>query len=100
MQIPQNEVVSTKKIGHLGSNPVYAISTVGGLHLIMTKRAGVTSVLSAGSHMAIARHIARKKEPNLVIDELSKADYIPEEYFVDLVPEFEQLTDDLNARLK
>lgn len=100
MEIPQSEVISTKKIGHLGAYPVFEVRTLGGLNLVLTKKGGVTEILGAGSHRAVARFIARKKESKLVIDELTKSDYISEEHFVDLVPQFEILTDALNQRIR
>lgn len=94
MVIPQNQVQSKKKIGTVDSDPVWEVALKGGLHLcIRAHKSGRSETLGAGSHRAVARHIAQKKEPKLVITELNKAEYVPLDVIAPLLPKYEALTD-------
>lgn len=85
---------SRKVIGKLEGSPVIELATKGGLHLVVTSRKGRAETLGAGSHRAIARHIAMKKAPEIEWTELSKADFwAPEDLGLDLVAQYETMTD-------
>lgn len=95
MIIPPNEVKNKKQIGHLGNDPVYRIELIGGLNLIAV--AGKkTRIIGAAPHQAISLHLAREKEPDMVITELSKGEHYGLETFSHLLPMYRTLTDKFN----
>jgi hypothetical protein len=97
MQISADHIAYKKKIGTVGKQPVIELATTGGLHLVVVAKAdGEVETLGAGPHRAVARHIAKKRKPEMKITELSKGDHVPEEAFRHLLPEYEQLTDRCN----
>ena len=88
------EHVETKKIvGRLGTNKVFHILTTGGLHMIIVAKS-VPETLGLGSHRCISRHLAQKREPNIVWTDLEKADFIPLEFYQDQLPKYEALTEE------
>jgi hypothetical protein len=73
MNITPNQLkAKPKKIGELDGAPVMQAETKGGLFLIMTKAGGQPKTLGAGSHPAVARHIAERDFPELKLTELMK----------------------------
>lgn len=88
-----------KRIGRIGHAPVFEIGTKGGLFVVMSSKGGVWEPIGLGPHRAIARHIAKKKEPDMVLTELSKADHVDPQAYQRLLPEYEAATDQLAARL-
>lgn len=100
MDITQQEVSYTKKIGKLDGSVVYEIGLKGGLCLVGVNRGGKRfDPLGAGPHRAVARHIAKKKtEGRIEWSDLNKADWIEPDHFADLLPAYEALTDQLRAR--
>ncbi len=97
MDISEKHLAYKKRIGMYKGNPVWELATTGGWHLVVGTKAGGQHTFGCGSHRAIARHIARKREASLEITELSKADYVPVEAFEHLLPQYEALTDRFNA---
>lgn len=94
MNIKPEHIESKKKIGTLRGKPVVEIKTTGGFHMVVTSNSeGGFETLGTGPHKAVARHIAKKREPELEITELSKADHVDEAHFARLLPEYEALTD-------
>jgi len=93
LQIAPEHVASRKKVGSVGTNPVFEILTTGGLYMNVMGKNGSFEVLSTGPHRAVARYIAEQREHTLVWSELSKADFIPYEDFAHLVPKYQALTD-------
>lgn len=94
--ITQDQIAYRKKVGKLGDATVVEIGLIGGLHLIAKSVAGgKPEILGAGPHRAVARHIARKRNPEIVFTELNKSDHIEPMYFEDLLPQYEALTDGL-----
>jgi hypothetical protein len=100
MDLTPEHLSYKKQIGLYKGSPVYECATTGGFHIIVGRKGNELHTFGTGSHRAIARHIARKREPELVITEMSKADEVPLEAFGHLVPGYEALTDRFNAREK
>lgn len=98
MDITPEHIAHKKRVGRIGHSPVIELATTGGLHLIVTARNGVSEVLGAGPHRAVARFIAKKKEPEIMWTELSKADWVPVEHFADVLPFYEEYTNAMRAR--
>lgn len=76
IEITPEQVSSHERIGHVGDDPVYHIACRGGWHVVAALAAGSSKprILGAGSLMAVARHIARKQEPKLVLTQLQKSE--------------------------
>jgi hypothetical protein len=98
MDITPEHIAYKKRVGRIGHSPVIELATTGGLHLIVAARGGKSEVLGAGPHRAVARFIAKKKEPDIMWTELSKSDWVPVEHFADILPEYEAYVDALRAR--
>jgi hypothetical protein len=93
--ITQDQIAYRKKVGKLGDAQVMEIGLIGGLHLIAKAGAdGKATVLGAGPHRAVARHIAKKRNPEIEFTELNKSDHVEPQYFADLLPRYEVLTDE------
>jgi hypothetical protein len=97
MQISEKHIASKKRIGTLDGKPVVEVVTSGGLFMVVYQKSGTVETLGTGPHRAVARYIAKKREPKLEITELSKSDYVDEAAILSVVPKYEKLTDDLNA---
>lgn len=96
MNISQKEVRDRRQIGHLSKQAVFLVSLIGGLHLIAASTGGAQlSILGAGSHPAVARHIASQKCPDIVYDGLEKSDHVAFEHYSSLLPAYTELTDQL-----
>ena len=92
-QIPAAQVNWKKRVGKIDDAEVWALSTVGGLNLVVKSlRGGKTEVLGAGPHRAIARHIAERQNPSIVWTTLEKGEHFPVETFEWLIPEAEAMT--------
>lgn len=66
-----------KKVGELNGSPVMQAETKGGLFLLMAKNAqGKPLTLGAGSHPAVAAHIAERDFPKVKLTELSKSELL------------------------
>jgi Cft2 family RNA processing exonuclease len=97
MNITEKHIASKKRIGTLDGKPVIEVVTSGGLYMVVYQKSGTVETLGTGPHRAVARYIAKKREPNLEISELSKSDHVEESAILSVVPKYEKLTDDLNA---
>ncbi len=94
--ITPDQIAYRKKVGKLGDAQVMEIGLIGGLHLIAKARpGGKTEILGAGPHRAVARHIAKKRNPEIEFTELNKSDHIEPIFFENLLPRYEGLTDEL-----
>jgi hypothetical protein len=101
MNIPTSQVKSKKRVGTLHSKPVVELQTSGGLYLLVCSEKGnEVNILGSGSHRSIARYIAEKKNPDLVITELSKSDHLELDSYIRILPKYEELTNQLNELLK
>jgi len=92
MQIPPAQITYKKKIGKIDENTVYEIGTKGGLHLVMAVRKNKAETLGVGPHRAVARHIAQKREPTMVLTDLSKSDWAEPASYAHLVEKYEEKT--------
>src|SRR4051812_34473304 len=64
-----------RRIGRSKGVPVFEVVTLGGLNLIIAKNDGTgTKILGAAPHRALARYIAQQKDPDFMIEELSKSE--------------------------
>jgi hypothetical protein len=97
MNIRSVEIASKKHIGSLKGRPVFEIATKGGYHLVCSPKGAGIEYLGAGPHRAVARFIAKKRERDLKISDLAKADHVEPEFFQHLLPQCEALTDQLNS---
>jgi hypothetical protein len=91
--VTPDQVAYKKRIGKLGDTPVYEVGLIGGLHLIM--KAGSKAPLGAGPHPAVARHLARQRNPEIEYTMLQKGDWVDPALFQDILPQYEALTDQL-----
>ena len=100
MEIDANQIEpgSKKEIGKLGAKRVFKLATLGGLQMIIAATPSGPELLGAGSHQAIAKHIAKKKHPEVEFNELSKSEEIPYDCYKQFVPQYEALTDQIRKR--
>lgn len=94
MQISQNEIEFKRKVGRAKGKDIYHVKTRGGLHVMAL---GTGTVLGAGPHRAVARHLAQKFEPEAEWTELSKSDHIDYEVYSHLIPKYEEVTNKMRA---
>lgn len=80
-------------MGILGGAPVWEIHTIGGYVLVSSTRDNKPETLGVGSHRALARHIAKKRAPDLRWTDLAKADHVDYAHYASLLPAYEALTD-------
>jgi hypothetical protein len=98
VKLTSNHISYRKQVGILRGKPVWEIETTGGLYLlVVAKSDGGVDTLGTGPHVAIARHIAKKRAPELQITEICKSggDFSVE-LFKHLLPQFTELTNRFN----
>jgi hypothetical protein len=92
MVIPGDEIVYNNVVGKLGNKVLRAYGTIGGLHLVEARSPdGSRQVIGAGSHRAVARHIAKKQHPDIEWTILEKSQDIDPRDFADILPFWEQV---------
>lgn len=99
MEIKPNQIVAKKRIGTCENAPVVELLTNGGLYLVAMLKNGISKICGTGPHKAVARWIAKKAEPKMVITELSKSDYLDEASILSVAPKYEALTAALNNKV-
>lgn len=100
MQIPGDEIAYKNKVGTCNKAEIWAVGTVGGLHLVeMRSPDGKKEVIGAGSHRAVARHLAKRKCPDLVWSILEKSSEPQLQDFEDVLPFWQQVVDKVNKKL-
>ena len=92
MNIPAREIIYKKVIGKKGKHSLWGIGAAGGLHLVCEQTDVGLIKLGAGSHRAVARHIAKKNNKDVEFDMLEKSYEVKYEDFADLVPFYEEIT--------
>lgn len=97
MNLTAEHIASKKKIGQLNGKPVIELVTTGGLHMVVTASGGGFETLGTGPHRAVARHIAMKRERDIMWTELSKSDHVDIEHFEWCLPRYEALTDRIRS---
>ena len=97
MNISKDQLQYRKRIGHIGSRSVMEVGVIGGLKIVALQESnGKLKTLGAGSHRAIARFLAKKAEPSMEIDELEKSDEVNINDFKDLLPFWQDVTNNMN----
>jgi len=87
MIIPSDEIVYNKVVGKQGNRTLRAVGTCGGLHLIEARSPdGRKEVIGAGSHRAVARHIAKRAYPDIEFTSLEKSSEVDVRDFEDILP--------------
>jgi hypothetical protein len=94
--VTEQHIATKKRIGTLDGKPVVELMTTGGLYMVVMNKAGVVETLGTGPHRAVARFIAKKREPKLVVTELSKSDWLDEVSILSVAPKYEALTERFN----
>ena len=98
MNLEENQIdQKPRKVGEVKGKPVFHLRTKGGLHVMVMMKGASFETLATGPHVAVARHIAQKYEPEIVWSGLSKADHVNPESFALVLPKYEMLTDALRA---
>lgn len=95
MNLDKEHIATKKKIGRLKSSDVWHIATTGGLHLVVALDAhgkGAYRTLGVGPHSGMARFIAEKAEPDLIIDSLAKSEVLPATLMAAQLPLARRLT--------
>lgn len=101
MVIPQDEVCYRQIIGKLGDKALWAVGTIGGLHLVEARSPdGKREVVGAGSHRAVARFIAKRSNPDIEWTMLEKSAEVDPRDFQDVLPFWEAVTENVRSRLK
>jgi hypothetical protein len=99
MVIEPNQIKGKpRKVGKVGSHPVWEMESKGGLSMVTVDREGKLETIGSGPLSAIARHIAENREKDIVWTEIRKSDYVDPQHFQHLLPEYEDLTDRLRER--
>jgi hypothetical protein len=99
MDITNQHVLYRKRVGTLNDKPVIEICTTGGLYVVALNKGSSVEVLGSGPHPALARFLAEKKEPDLVMMELTKSERVELHRMTPLVPKYLAITAALNDRL-
>lgn len=94
MHITKEHIDYKKVIGKLRKNgaPVHEVRTTGGLYLVIASDGKNLRTLGTGPHRAVARFIAEKNEPDLLITDLSKSDSIDEATLLLWADVFQKIT--------
>lgn len=96
--LPQE--ISTKKVvGELDGSPVYQLGLKGGLFILAKVKGAQLELIGSGPHHLVAKAVAKKMHPNLVITELLKSEGITEQHYARIVPYYVDLTNKLNSAL-
>lgn len=80
-----------------GSHAVWAVGTIGGLHMVIINKNGKSEVVGAAPHPGVARFVAHKKEPDIVFNLLEKSETIDPSLFSDKIDQYVTLTNKINA---
>ena len=95
--VTEKHIAMKKRIGSLDGKPVVELMTSGGLYMVVTNKAGALDILGTGPHRAVARFLAKKKEPKLEVTELSKSDWLDQTAIDSVASKYERLTERLNG---
>jgi hypothetical protein len=94
--VTEKHIANKKRIGTLDGKPVIELMTTGGLYMVVMNKNGNVETLGTGPHRAVARFLAKKREPNLVVTELSKSDWLDEAAIMSVAPKYEELAERFN----
>lgn len=98
MDVTASEIVYKKKIGDSNSGPVLEVATKGGWHMVVVGKGKTFETIGVGPHRGVARFIAQKKEPSMVLDALEKSD-ISLEIPPMMLEKYELVTEKINHYL-
>lgn len=98
MQVRPGEIADRKQIGALNGAPVFEMVTSGGYHLIVAVKKDKIDQLGVGPRRAVARFLARKANPELVINALAKSEQLDVADFEQVLPYWENFLAQLRAR--
>jgi hypothetical protein len=76
MEITPQEILYKKRIGDSSEGPVVEVATKGGYYLVVATNGKGIEMLGVGPHRGVARFIAKKKSPSLVLHALEKSEDI------------------------
>lgn len=96
MNITSAHIESKRQVGTLKGRPIVEIVTTGGLCLIVTQKGTGVETLGAGPHPAVAKHISKKKNPDILWTALAKSEEVAVEHFEEILPACEAFTDRCN----
>jgi len=100
MIIPGDEIIYKNQIGKWGNKALWAVGTLGGLNLIEARSPdGKKEVIGAGSHRAVAKHIAKRSHPDIEWTMLEKSNEPQLQDFEDIVPFWEAVVKRANSKL-
>jgi hypothetical protein len=97
LSLTPEHVKSRKRIGAVGTNPVFQVETTGGLYINLLGKGAGWEVIATGPHRAVARYIAEQRYPNVIWSELSKSDWVDPADFMNLVPKYQELTNRMRS---
>jgi len=98
VQISPNEIDYKERIGELADgSPIMELGLKGGLHIVCSVRGSKIDYLGVGPHRAVARYLAKKRQPSIRLTALAKSDWVDPSTFAHLVPQYEAITSIFNA---
>ena len=102
MQIQQQEIDYREKIGETeDGNPVMELGLKGGLHIVCSVRGPKIDYLGVGPHRAVARYLAKKRQPSIRLTALAKSDWVdPACFSKDLIEKYTAVTDAFRQGVK
>jgi len=92
------EISSRKQIGALNGAPVFELMTSGGYHIVVAIKKDKIDQLGVGPRRAVARFLARKANPELVINALAKSEQLDIADFEHVLPYWEEFLVQLRSR--
>lgn len=98
MQVRPGEIASKNQIGTLNGAPVLELRTIGGYHIVVAVKKDKIDQLGVGPRRAVARYIAKKGNPDLVINALAKSEQLDVADFEHVLPYWETFTAQLRER--
>lgn len=99
MNISKEHIDYRKQIGKIKKSGAAAheVRTTGGLYLVVVQDGNKLKTLGSGPHRGVARYIAEKNEPDLLITDLSKSDSLDPATMLRLLPIFYEITERIRA---
>lgn len=98
--IDRKHIKSEQRIGTLEGEPVVLYKTHGGFNLVMGRKGGKKVTLGTGPHPALAKVIAKKNAPDMVMTEMSKSEMDTIALNPVLVAKYEAVTQQIQAALE
>jgi len=98
MQVRPGEIASRRQIGNLNGAPVFELRTSGGYHVVVCVKKDKVDQLGVGPRRAVARFLAKKGNPELVISALDKSEQLDIADFEHVLPFWSDFLAQLRAR--